>query len=53
MTKVLEVFIRTIWMARIFHFENNQSKYEIKHIPADEIATQIIQYAREIYYFIF
>ncbi|CAF0992758.1 unnamed protein product [Adineta ricciae] len=31
-----------------FHFVNNQSKPENEHVPADEIATQMIQYAREM-----
>lgn len=31
-----------------FHFADNQSKPENEHVPADEIATQMIQYAREM-----
>jgi 26S proteasome regulatory subunit N12 len=31
-----------------FHFADNQSKSENEHVPADEIATQMIQYAREM-----
>jgi 26S proteasome regulatory subunit N12 len=31
-----------------FHFADNQSKPENDHVPADEIATQMIQYAREM-----
>ena len=31
-----------------FHFADNQSKLENEHVPADEIASQMIQYAREM-----
>lgn len=31
-----------------FHFADNQSKPENEHVPADEIASQMIQYAREM-----
>ncbi|CAF1064788.1 unnamed protein product [Adineta steineri] len=33
---------------QIFHFENNQMKADNEHVPADEIASQMIQYAREM-----
>lgn len=31
-----------------FHFDTNQTKPENEHVPADEIASQMIQYAREM-----
>ena len=31
-----------------YYFDNNQTKSENEHVPADEIATQMIQYAREM-----
>jgi len=31
-----------------YHFADNQNKPENEHVPADEIATQMIQYAREM-----
>lgn len=31
-----------------FHFADNQNKAENEHVPADEIASQMIQYAREM-----
>ena len=31
-----------------FHFADNQTKADNEHVPADEIASQMIQYAREM-----
>lgn len=46
-----EIAIKRGWKLssdKCFHFEDNQGKNENEQVPADEIASQMIQYAREM-----
>jgi hypothetical protein len=50
-TMPVALFVQHGWKLQadqLFHFADNQTKANNEHVPADEIASQMIQYAREM-----